>query len=308
MVVTPLSPQQIAGDAWALARSQHDVITHAQLRSLGYTREAIRHRLRTGRLFTLWPNVYAVGRPHVSRKGRWKAATLACGPGSALDGESGAALWAVRSNEGSQIEVAVPGDGGRGLVGIRVRRVRGVADHVTAVDGIPVLSLPSVLVALARRLSSGSLEAAVNEADKLDLMHIDQLREEIEALRGRPGVTALRTLIDRATFRYSDSGLERAFRPIIRRAGLPEPEMGERVNGFDVDFYWPSLNFVIETDGGRFHRTVLQQTRDRRRDQAHTVADTAHLRFTHAQIKYERAYVEDSVAKVARRLMATVGD
>ena len=264
--------------------------------------------MRTGRLFTLWPGVYAVGRPHVSQKGRWKAATLACGPGSALDGESGAALWAVRSNEGREIEVAVPGDGGRGLAGISVRRVRGLADHVTEVDGIPILSLPSVLVELARRLSSGSLEAAVSEADKLDLMHVDRLREEIEAQRGRPGVAALRTLIDRATFRYSDSELERAFRHIIRRAGLPEPEMGRRVNGFNVDFYWPSLNFVIETDGGRFHRTAFQQTRDRRRDQAHTVADTAHLRFTHAQIRYEKAYVGDSVAKVARRLMATVGD
>jgi very-short-patch-repair endonuclease len=306
--VTPLSPQQIAGDAWALARSQHDVITHRQLRSLGYTPEAIRHRLRSGRLFTLWPGVYAVGRPHVTRKGRWKAATLACGPGSALDGESGAALWGVRSNEREEIAVAVPGDGGRGLAGISVRRMRGLADFVTEIDGIPVLSLPSVLVELARRLRSGSLEAAVNEADKLDLMHVDQLREEIHALGGRPGVTALRTLIDRATFRYSDSELERAFRPIIRRAGLPEPRMGERVNGFKVDFYWPSLNFVIETDGGRFHRTALQQTRDRRRDQAHTVADTAHLRFTHAQIRYEKAYVERTVAKVARRLVATVGD
>ena len=47
-VVTPISPQPITGDAWALAASQHDVITHEQLRALGYTEEAIRHRLAHG--------------------------------------------------------------------------------------------------------------------------------------------------------------------------------------------------------------------------------------------------------------------
>ena len=96
-------------------------------------------------------------------------------------------------------------------------------------------------------------------------------------------------------------------RPIIRKAGLGEPEMGEMVNGYKVDFWWPKLNFVIETDGGRFHRTAFQQTQDRRRDQAHTLAATEHLRFTHGQIRWERPYVEWSVGKVARRLMRSVG-
>ena len=77
-----------------------------------------------------------------------------------MDGESGLALWDVRSSEGKEIEVAVPGDGGRRHAGISVRRVRGLADQVTEIDGIPVLSLPPLFVQLAGRVKPGALEAA----------------------------------------------------------------------------------------------------------------------------------------------------
>ncbi len=306
--MAPPNRQKMVAALWALVGAQHGVISYAQLRGLGYSKGAIRHRVRIGRLIPLWPGVYAVGRPDVTRRGLWKAATLACGEGYALDGESGAALWGVRSNEGREIEVAGPGGAGRGLDGIRTRRICPIDDHITEITGIPVLSLPLLLVHLAPRLSQGALEAAINEADKKDLIHVEQLRLEIEALRGRRGVAALRRVIDRATFRYTDSDLERAMRPIYRAAGLGEPETQVWVNGKLVDFYWPELDFVIETDGGRFHRTAFQQANDRRRDQAHTLAGTAFLRFTHGQIRYERAYVQHAVSKVGRDLMATSGD
>ena len=295
-------------DPWELARRQHGVISHHQLRTLGFSEAAIRHRLRTGRLFVLRRGLYAIGRPEVSRRGHWMGATLVSGAGAALDGESGLALWDVRRSEGKEIEVAIPERARRTQPGIRLRRVRGLADQVTKINGIPVLSLPPLFVQLARRARPDALEAAINEADKKDLIHVEQLRREIEALRGRRGVATLRRVIDRATFRYSDSALERAMRPIVRKAGLGEPKMGEMVNGYKVDFWWPELNFVIETDGGRFHRTAFQQTQDRRRDQTHTLAHTAHLRFTHGQIRFERPYVEWSVRKMARHLGKSVGD
>jgi len=294
-------------DPWDLAGRQHGVISHEQLRALGFSEAAIRHRLRTGRLFALRRGLYAVGRPEVSRRGHWMGATLVSGAGAALDGESGLALWDVRGNEGKEIEVAVPESARRNQTGIKLRRVRGLADQVIEIDGIPVLSLPPLFVQLAGRVKPGALEAAINEADKKDLIHVERLRREIEALRGRPGVAALRRTIDRATFRYTDSELERAMRPIFRAARLRAPETQELVNGCLVDFYWPDLNFVIETDGGRFHRTAFQQRNDRRRDQAHTLAGTAHLRFTHGQIRFERAYVKWAVTKKARDLRRSVG-
>lgn len=302
--MAPLRLQQTAREAWRLARAQHDVITHAQLTALGFTPEAIRHRIRAGRLFVLWPGVYAVGRLNVTRLGRWKAATLACGPESALCGESGAALVDLRSREGRKVEVAVPPHVVHALPGIRIRRCRDLANHVTEVAGIPVCTTPLLLVQLSARLGRDSTEAAINRADKLDLIDPEALRAAIEALKGRPGVAQLRSILDRATFRLSDSKLERLFRPIARRAGLPEPEMGETVNGYDVDFWWPTLNFVVETDGLRYHRTALTQTRDLRRDQAHDRAGTWHLRFSHAQIAFEPDYVEESLVSKRRQIEA----
>ena len=291
---------------WQLVRDQHGVITRAQLHALGFSDEAIMHRLRIGRLFRLWPGVYAVGRPDVSERGRWKAATLACGPACALDGESGLALWDVRSNERGMIEVAVPSTRSHRLAGIAARRVRGLSEHIEYVDGIPVLSLPLLFVRMAPRLSQDALEAAINEADKKDLIHVDALRAALGDHRGRPGVAKLRRTIDIATFRYTDSELERAMRPIFRRAGLRTSYLTQEwVNGYRVDFYFPQLNLVIETDGGRFHRTAFQQRKDRRRDQTHTINNTPHLRFTHGQIKFDRGWVEWAITKKARDLMAS---
>lgn len=302
--MAPQILQSISAAAWRLADAQHGVVTRAQLLALGYTPEGIKHRLRTGRLFTLWPGVYAVGRRRVGRLGMWKAATLACGPESALCGQSGAALVSLQSNEGGWVEVAVPPGVVRSRRGIKLRRCRDLADHVTEVSGVPVCSTPLLLVQLSARLGRDSTEAAINRADKLDLIDPEALRTAIEALKGRPGVAQLRSILERSTFQLSDSKLERLFRPIARRAGLPQPLMGETVNGFEVDFWWPELNFVVETDGLRYHRTAITQTRDLRRDHAHDRANTWHSRFSHAQIAFEPGYVEEALASKKRQIEA----
>jgi very-short-patch-repair endonuclease len=119
---------------------------------------------------------------------------------------------------------------------------------------------------------------------------------------GQPGVPALRKLLDRLTFVLTDSELERYFLPIARRAGLSMPETGRWLNGFEVDFFWPELGLVVETDGLRYHRTPAEQARDRLRDQAHTAAGLTPLRFTHAQVRFEPDYVCMTLGLVAERL------
>jgi very-short-patch-repair endonuclease len=76
------------------------------------------------------------------------------------------------------------------------------------------------------------------------------------------------------------------------------------VNDFEVDFFWPDLGLVVETDGARYHRTPSRQTRDRRRDQAHTVSGLTQLRFAEDQIVFEAPYVVETLRSVALRLAA----
>ncbi|MGH2978611.1 MAG: endonuclease domain-containing protein [Solirubrobacterales bacterium] len=90
-----------------------------------------------------------------------------------------------------------------------------------------------------------------------------------------------------------------------RSSGGPDSRSPRRrrwVNGYKVDFYWPELGLVVETDGLRYHRTPAQQSRDRVRDQAHAAAGLTPLRFTRAQVAYDPGHVHATLTAVARRL------
>ncbi|MBA2792437.1 MAG: DUF559 domain-containing protein [Thermoleophilaceae bacterium] len=112
------------------------------------------------------------------------------------------------------------------------------------------------------------------------------------------GVVKLRSLLDLRTFTLTDSQLERRFKPIAKAAGLPPPLTQVPLNGYRVDFYWPDLGLVVETDGLRYHRTPAQQARAHLRAQAHSAAGLLPLRFTHGQVAYDRSYVIATLRKV----------
>jgi hypothetical protein len=229
------------------------------------------------------------------------AAVLACGPGACLSHASAAALWRIGEQSG-RIEISVPLPRAPRVRGIRVHRRGACALDGSIADGIPVTGPVQTLVDLATRLNRRRVEAAVNAADRLDLVDPESLRAALGERRGQPGARALRELLDRSTFVLTDSDLERRFLPIARRAGLPLPLTGRQVNGFKVDFYWPDLGLVVETDGLRYHRTAAAQARDSIRDQTHTARGLTALRFTHAQVRFEPDHVCEVLARVARRL------
>ena len=296
--------QSPGGDAWRLAERQHGVVTRGQLLELGYSARAIKHRLDKGRLHPLWRGVYAVGRPHLGRHGTWMAAVLVCGPEAFLSHQSAAALWEIHSEASGRIEVSVPAPRNpRGGAGIEVHRRSGLTEReVTRRLGIPLSSPILTLLDLAPRLTQAQLEQTIGEADKHDLIDPEQLRSGLEGYNGQPGVAILRRTLDRRTFTLTDTQLERLFLPLARQAGLPLPKTQQWVNGFRVDFYWPELGLVVETDGLRYHRTPAQQALDRVRDQTHAAAGLTPLRFTRAQVRYDPARVRRVLEAVAARL------
>ncbi len=218
-----------------------------------------------------------------------------------LSDDSAACLRGFRTAESRDIEVTVPPGTYRAHQGITVHRRALEATDVIRFDGIPVTTPAATLVALAARLNDAELERAISEADRLELITPEELRAYIDTIGRRRGVARTRKILDRHTFTLTDSELERRFRIIARRAGLPLPQTRVRVNGYRVDFYWPDLSLVVETDGLRYHRNPAQQARDRRRDQAHTAAGLTPLRFTHWQVRYETKHVEDTLRSVATR-------
>jgi len=175
-------------------------------------------------------------------------------------------------------------------------------EDLTVARGIPATNVVRTMLDLATVLTPRRLERAVNEADKLDLIDPEALRVALEGHAGVPGVKPLRKLLDRDTFRLSDRELEILFRSLAASADLPTPQTKVVVNGFEVDFFWPDLGLVVETDGFRYHRTAATQSRDALRDQTHTAAGLTTLRFSHHQVKYEPERVRQVLAATAARL------
>ena len=289
--------------ALALAKRQYSVVTRVQLLRLGLTDEAIQHWLRVGRLHRIWAGVYAVGRPGLTRRGYFMAAVLSCGEGALLSHESAGVHYEILRHRRGPIHVSMPSTASARRRNIKVhRRVHALvpASH----EGIPVTSPIDTLVDLATRLDAAGCERAINEAANRDLVHPELLRDAAAAMRNRPGARATVGLLDRDTYRVTDTRLEQRLLRILRRAGLPIPRTQRHLAAGRVDFHWNHLRLIVEADSLRFHRTPAQQLADHRRDQAHARAETERLRFTHWQIFHEPDEVAATLTAVIRRLEA----
>jgi len=277
------------------------VLTRRDLLALGFSAKGIRHRVASGRLHVIATGIYAVGRPELTPHGRWMAAVLLCGDGAMLSHRSAAQLWEIGHEEAGRIDVTVRRKCEIRRKGLKVRgRPSLDARSLARRHGIPVTDPVQTLIDLATELPPLRLERAVNEADKHDLVDPETLRRALGAHGGEPGVKKLATLLDRHTFRLSDSDLEVLFRPLALSADLPAPLTKQWILDYEVDFWFPDHDLVVETDGLRYHRTPAQQARMARRDQVHTAAGLRVLRFTHWQIAHEADAVTDVLRRVRR--------
>ena len=125
---------------------------------------------------------------------------------------------------------------------------------------LPVTSPIRTLRDLAATRPRDEVERAASEALVLALVTKDQL-----ASQDGPGAAVLAGLVG-AGIGPTRSRLERAFLKAVVKHGLPEPLVGHRIGRYTVDFFWPSHDLVVETDGERYHGHAIAVRRDTRRD------------------------------------------
>lgn len=288
--------------AWKLTAEQHGAVSRRQLLGLGFTDEAIRHRLRTARLFRRAHGVYAVGRPDLSWHGEVMVAVLAAGD-VVVSHHTAACLWGlVKDPLAGPVHLTGTTERARcrRCIHFHRRRVLTPADR-TERNGIPVTSPARTIVDTAVSFTREQLERRINLADSLDLIDPDALAREVRRMRGQRGAHLVRSLVEEYTFRLTDSELEQRFLRLVRGMELPPPETRRHVNSFRTDFVWPGLGLVVEADSLRYHRTVAQQQRDHLRDQSHLATGLVPLRFTHHQITYSGPYVRRTILEVIDR-------
>ena len=121
-----------------------------------------------------------------------------------------------------------------------------------------------------------------------------ELRSRGIRFRGRPSL-AIEDIVLR-----DDIPVTSPAQTLVDLATELDPVALERA--VNVDFFWPDLGLVVETDGLRYHRTPSAQLRDARRDRAHVLAGMTPLRFTHYEVRYEPRRVGGELARTIAML------
>jgi Protein of unknown function (DUF559) len=252
-----------------LAGKQHGVVAVWQLRQLGFDKHRTGRAVAAGRLHSLRRGVYAVGHARLTPRGRWMAAVLGCGPEAVLSHRAAAALHQLRPARSGSIDVTVPGRGRHSRAGLRVHNVRALDSRDRdVVDGIPVTSVSRTLLDYAEVEGRQWLRLAMEGAERQGELDRRALRELVARSPGRRGLGPLSAVLgelrDAAPLTRSEP--ENQALVLVRRAGLPPPQVNIDVCGECVDLYWPEQRLVVEVDPFWTHRTRRSFEDNRRRD------------------------------------------
>lgn len=289
----PQSDEEIA----RLADEQHGVVASWQV---DLDRHAIHRRLATARLFRKYRGVYAVGRPTLTRKGVWMAAALAYGPDALVSHRTAAALWEIGQSSW-KIDVTTP-QSTRSRADVRAHTAVLHPEDRSRRDGIPVTSVARTILDLAATLTEDQLARTIENADRLERFDLKSLDRAI-ARHSRPaGIRKIRKILaDYRGAADTRSELERDFRALIHKAGLPEPQYNVIVAGLEVDAYWPQWRLVVELDSRRYHAGSRAFERDRIRDATLQKAACRVLRITHKRLHQQPATVIADVLALSER-------
>jgi very-short-patch-repair endonuclease len=277
-----------------LAKRQHGVVTHAQLRDLGLSKSAISRLVDAGRLHRLYRAVYAVGHTALTREGQLMAAVLACGSDAVLSHWSAGERWSMVPRNRSAVDVTVPRRALKGQQGLRVHQVRGLHRQDWLIrDGIPLTTPERTLLDLAEVLTDRQLRKAAQEAARQRRFNDRAIGELLDRSPGRRGQRQLRALlIDAVIEPRSRSELEDRFHHLVKDAGLERPEANAKLLGYTVDALWREQQIAVELDGFQDHGTRERFETDRERDARLQLAGFKVLRFTDRMLAREPSRVK----------------
>jgi len=221
------------------------------------------------------------------------AAVLASGPDAVLSHWSAAALWTIRPNSRTVIDVACPHKS-RSWAGIKRHHKALPADEITVEEGIPVTSVPRTIFDLAATESDDVVENLLREMEFLELRDRLSLWDLVDRYPRRRGVRRVRTALDRLKDDppgKKSSRLEERFAPFLRRHRLPLPRFNDWIilgaKRFKVDCHWPGTNQIVELDGWQAHSTRTAFREDRARDRILHVAGYSVTHLTWNQLDDE---------------------
>jgi very-short-patch-repair endonuclease len=295
-------PDQVVAE---LAARQRGVVSQAQLMEAGLTPSAISRRVAAGRLHRLHRGVYAVGHTALPFTARLQAATLACGPQTVISSWSRAAMYALCPPR-LPIHVTVPGGRGRQQPGLVIHGGALAPDDVVVQGGLRMTSWARTMLDIAADATVDELVELLDRSAAKRLATTPALLEVLRRGSGRSGADRLRRafLIVHPQGVLTRSELERRALRMLRRHGLPVPEVNARLHGYEVDFLWRDRGLVVEVDGGAWHSTTAARERDTRKAANLMARGWRVLRLTWRQVVHEQAWAASRIRGTLRSVAA----
>ena len=225
------------------------------------------------------------------------AAVLVSGPEAVLSHWSAAALWMIRPNSRSRIDVTAPR---------RSRSSQAIYRHVSEVpadervveEGIPVTSVPRTVFDLAATEDVDAIVSMLREAEYRNLWDRLSLWDLLERYPRRRGSRKVRVALERLKEEPAGrkrSPLEERFSPFLRRHRLPLPRYNDWIQAGDkryqVDCHWPGTNQIVELDGWAGHKGRVAFREDKARDRRLTAAGYSVTHLTWSQLDDEAAAI-----------------
>lgn len=260
-----------------LARTQHGLITRAQVLAAGGTDRQIHRLLASGAWQQHRRGVLVAGAAADTWERQVMAACLAAGEGAVASHRSGARLASLVDRCG-QIQLTVAGDRRVRLAGIEVHRSALLPDmDRMTIHGVPTTTVPRTIVDLSPSQDEATIGSWVDAALRTKQLHLLELRSCVARLAGpgRPSLATVRAVLAKRLPGYDpgDSNLELRALAILAAAGLPTPVQQFRVERPDgkpafLDLAYPAHRVGIELDGWEHHgqRGAFDHDRSRRND------------------------------------------
>ncbi len=271
-----------------LARSQHGLLTRAQVREAGLTDAHWRRGLADGRLEALFPGIARIEGYPTDDLQRIMAGVLLGGATARASHRSALVLWGCELSS-SDVDVLVPLTARpRSRHGVHFHRSRDRLDLApTARHGIPTVSAPRALVDLGE-VAEHLLDTALADlaVQRLVAPRVARATAERHARRGRAGASALLRALERwpSQVELPDSRFEVELARRLHTEGLGDFVFHPVICGYEVDFSYPD-GLVVEADGFEFHRDRDAFERDRRRDADLVAAGWRVMRITWRQFR-----------------------
>ncbi len=257
--------------------------------ALGFSRDRINRRLRTGEWKAIHRGVYALAGSPPTWERKVLAGVLAAGRGALASHATGLMLHGLDGSFSGRVAVTVEDTTARFIQRVVVHRsLVFECDDRASVGAIPVTSVARTLADCSGQLSLGQLARCLDDALVRNLVTHAAVASVATRLGPAPGrrISQLRLLVAERGPEADLAGSRpemRMFR-VLREAGLPEAVAQHRVvtkgEKFFIDVSYPERLIAMEYQGFDPHRTRSAFDRDYRRARMLVAAGWTVLFFT----------------------------